>query len=138
MQLSNIYRNIDPDVILINSHGIPDTDPLHIPQYRIHRKNSTNKHTDGTAIAVKNTIPHKILDQFISDTLAVELDTTTGKLIIATLYQPPARPYIPILDFLQLFRRNTPVYMLADLNANKPFLGYRHNNATLLLCNRLN
>lgn len=126
--LSNIYRNIDPDIILINSHGIPENEPIHIPRYRIHRKNTTNTHTDGTAIAVKHDIPHKILDHFISDMLAIEINTATGKLIIATLYQPPARPYIPIPDFIQLFRRHTPVYMLADLNANHPTLGYRHSN----------
>ncbi|KAK4292901.1 hypothetical protein Pmani_034362 [Petrolisthes manimaculis] len=126
--LANIYRKIDPDIILINSHGIPDNKPLHLSQYRIHRKNTTNTHTDGTAIAIKHNIQHKIIDNFISDTLAVEIDTSTGKIIIATLYQPPARPYIPIPDFLQLFRRNTPVYMLADLNANHHFLGYRHTN----------
>lgn len=126
--LSNIYRNIDPDIILINSHGVPENEPLHIPMYRIHKKNSTNTHTDGTAIAVKHNIPHKILDHFISDMLAIEIDTTTGKLIIATLYQPPARPYIPSPDFIQLFRRHTPVFMLADLNANHPTLGYRHSN----------
>lgn len=126
--LSNIYRNIDPDIILINSHGVPHNEPLQIPRYKIHRKNTTNTHTDGTAIAVKHNIPHKILDDFISDMLAIEIDTTTGKLIIATLYQPPARPYIPAPDFIQLFRRQTPVYMLADLNANHPTLGYRHSN----------
>lgn len=59
----------------------------------------------------------------------MEIETTTGKIIIATLYQPPVRPYIPIPDFTQLFRRNIPVYMLADLNANHPSLGYTRSNA---------
>lgn len=126
--LLNTYTAIDPDIILINSHGLPDNETLHIPQYRVHRKNSSNTHTDGTAIAVKHNTPHRIIDTFISDTLAVEIDTTTGKIIIATLYQPPARPYIPTPDFIQLFRRNTPVYMLADLNANHPAFGYKRKN----------
>lgn len=128
LHLSNIYWNIDPDIILINSHGLKNNETIRIPQYRIHQKNTANTHTDGTAIAVKHTLPHKMLDTFISDTLAVEIDTTTGKIIIATLYQPPARPYIPTPDFLQLFRRNTPVYMIADLNANHQCLGYRQIN----------
>lgn len=126
--LLNTYKVIDPDIILLNSHGLPDNETLRIPQYRVHRKNTSNTHTDGTAIAVKHNIPHKILDTFISDTLAVEIDTTTGKIIIATLYQPPARPYIPTPDFIQLFRRNTQVYMLADLNAKHPAFGYRRSN----------
>lgn len=107
-----------------------NNETIRIPQYRIHQKNTANTHTDGTAIAVKHTIPHKIIDTFISDTLAVEINTTTGKIIIATLYQPPARPYIPTPDFLQLFRRNIPVYMISDLNANHQCLGYRRSNNT--------
>lgn len=48
--------------------------------------------------------------------------------IIATLYQPPAWQYIPIPDFIRLFRTRQPVNMIADLNANHPTLGYRTTN----------
>lgn len=48
--------------------------------------------------------------------------------MLSTLYQPPTRNYIPIPDFTTIFRRNIPVYMLADLNANHPILGYNHTN----------
>lgn len=86
-----------------------------------------NRH-DGTAIAIKHNIPHKIYDHFISDLLAIETDTSTGKIIIATLYQPPSRDFIPTPDFIELFRRNIPVYMAADLNANHPAFGYYSTN----------
>ena len=101
---------------------------MKIHGYHVHRRNTANTHTDGTAIAIRHNINYKLLDDFISDTLAIEVETTTGKIIIATLYQPPTRDFIPIPDFLQLFRRNIPVYMVADLNANHPTLGYRHTN----------
>ena len=101
---------------------------MKIHGYTVHRRNTTNTYTDGTAIAVKHSIHHKLIDDFISDTLAVEIETTTGKIVIATLYQPPARNYLPIPDFIHLFRRNSPVYMIADLNANHPTLGYRQTN----------
>lgn len=96
--------------------------------YTIHRKKHTNTHTDGTAIAIKYNIKHKVFDDFISDTIAVEVETNTGNILIATLYQPPARQYIPIPDFNNIFGRNIPVYMVTDLNANHYTLGYRHIN----------
>lgn len=126
--LSNIYRHFDPDVILINSHCIPDTYIMRIPSYNIIKKNTLNNPADGTAIAVKRNIKYKILDDFISDLIAIEIETTTGKIILATLYQPPARNFIPIPDIIRLFRRQTPVYMIADLNANHPCLGYNYTN----------
>ena len=46
------------------------------------------------------------------------------------MYQPPARNYIPIPDLTNIFRRNCPAYMIADLNANHPSLGYNHSNIT--------
>ena len=54
--LTNIYRNLDADVILLNSHGTPEHEPPKIPGYRTHTKNYTNRPQDGTAIAVKNSI----------------------------------------------------------------------------------
>lgn len=81
------------------------------------------------AIVVKQNIPHKIFD-FISDLVAVEINTSKRKIIIAALYQPPTRTYIPIPDFIQLFRQNCPVYLLADLNSNHPKVGYRHTNTS--------
>ena len=135
--LSNIYRNLQANVILINSHGTPEHLPLKISGYNTHTKNHTGRINDGTAIAVKNTIPHKIHDTYISDLLAVEIETNTGPveietntgpIILTTLYQPPARKYIPIPDFTQLFRQHVPVYMLADLDARHPTLGHRNRN----------
>lgn len=121
-ELTKIYSTQGPDVILLNSNGIKDSDSLKIYGYIVHRKNQTDSPHYGTAIAIKHNISYKLLDDFISDTLAVEIDTTTGKIIIFTLYQPPARQYIPTPDFITLFRRNIPVYMIADLMLTTPHL----------------
>lgn len=53
--LSNIYRNIDPEIILINSHCVSDEVPIKIAGYHIHKKNTLNNHSDGSAIAIKKT-----------------------------------------------------------------------------------
>ena len=126
--LSNTYRTLDPDVILINSHCLPEDTQMKIAGYYIHKKNTLNNPSDGSAIAIKRNIEYKLLDEFLSDLIAIEITTSTGKILIATLYQPPARNFIPTPDFMKLFRRNCPVYMIADLNANHPILGYNHTN----------
>ena len=77
---------------------------------------------------LKTPFPTKFHDTYISDLLAVEIQTNTGPVILTTLYQPPARDYLPIPDFTQLFRQHAPVYMLADLNARHPTLGHRDRN----------
>lgn len=135
--LSNTYRNIDPEIILINSHCIPDETKIKIAGYNIHKKNTLNNPSDGSAIAIKKHINYKLHDNFLSDLLAIEISTSTGNIIIATMYQPPARNYIPIPDFLTLFRRNIPVYFIGDLNANHPTLGYQHTNTKGRQINRL-
>ena len=44
------------------------------------------------------------------------------------MYQPPSRDYISTPDFFILFRRNCPVYMIADINANHHCFGYASSN----------
>ncbi len=62
ISLSNTYRIIDPDIVLINSHCLTDSSTMKIPGYNIHKKNSLNNPTDGTAIAIKKNLEYKIMD----------------------------------------------------------------------------
>lgn len=52
-ELRNTYREFDPDIILINSHGKPETDPIKIYTYNTYTSNKSGKANDGVAIAVK-------------------------------------------------------------------------------------
>ena len=126
--LSNTYRQLDPDIILINSHGLTDDSRLKIPGYRVHQTNLSNERHDGVAIAVKSRLRHRVDDDFISETLAVEIDTSDGPVAVATSYLPPRRPYLPHPDFLRLFRRRLPLLFAGDLNARHPDLGTRSTN----------
>lgn len=135
--LIHTYKSLNADIILINSHGVPDNKPLKIHGYTVHKKNNTNTHTDGTAIAIKHNIKYKLYDDYLSDMLAIEIESNTGNILISTLYQPPARQFIPIPDFLRIFRQNIPVYMLSDLNANHPTFNYRTTNTKGRQLNRL-
>ncbi len=65
ISLSNTYRIIDPDVILINSHCTHENTAIKIPGYNIHTKNTLNNTSDGTAIAIKKNIQYKLLDFFV-------------------------------------------------------------------------
>ena len=71
-----VYRTLNADIILINSHCLHDDESLTIPGYKVHKKNNLTNKSDGAAIAIKHSIKHKILDDFILDLMAVEIDTT--------------------------------------------------------------
>lgn len=55
------------------------------------------------------------------------METTLGDVIVATGYQLPRRPIIPFNSLLQIFRRQTLVLLLGDLNARHPVLGTQNN-----------
>lgn len=126
--LANTYRQLDPDIILINGHGLRDDARLKIPGYKIYQRNTNNEPMDGVAIAVRRNIRHRIEEDFLSETLAINTDTADGPLIIATSYLPPRRPFVPHPDFLRLLRRQSPVFIAGDLNARHPTLGYTTTN----------
>lgn len=126
--LSNTYRQFDPDIILINSHGLKDDTRLKIPGYRLYQSNASNEQMDGVAIALKTKLQHKIEDDFLSETLATTIETEDGPLTIATSYLPPRRPYIPHPDFMRLLRRQSPVFIAGDLNARHPTFGTTTTN----------
>lgn len=75
---------------------------------KIKKKKFTGNIQECTTIAKKNQIPYKIYDTFLSDWNVRQIE---APFIIVTIYQPRARPYLPTPDFLQLFRRNIPVYI---------------------------
>lgn len=81
------------------------------------RKKQTNTRSDGTAIAIPHGLAFRILDDFMSDLLGAEITTATGKVIVATLYQPSTRGILPVPDFVSLF----PVYVVSDLHCQPPF-----------------
>lgn len=122
--LSNTYRQYDPDIILINSHGLRDHSLIKIPGFKTHQRNLTGELMDGVAIAIKTNLRYKIMDDFISETLAIETDTSDGPIIIATTYLPPRRPYMPHPDIRLLLRRQSPVFIVGDFNARHPQLGH--------------
>ncbi|MPC80856.1 hypothetical protein E2C01_075449 [Portunus trituberculatus] len=68
------FLKSNPEIILINSHGITDTDPIKIPGYTVLKINSSGEQQNGSAIAIKKKHNHKLIDDFITNILAIHLD----------------------------------------------------------------
>ncbi len=63
-----------------------------IPGYKTNKSNTSESIADGSAIAVKYNIAHKLYDDYDKDVLAIEVDTTLGPQLIAITYLPPRTP----------------------------------------------
>ena len=126
--LINCYMEFNPDVIILNSHGLKSEETLKIKGYNIFKINSSEEINDGSAIAVKENIKYKIYDDYITDLIAIEILTETGPIIIGTTYIPPRRLFFPYPDIHKLSTNNTPTYLIGDLNAKHRILGDSRNN----------
>lgn len=91
-ELINKYIEENPDIILINSHGLIDNENIKIRGYTSYTKNIFNEYHDGTAVLIKQNIKHKIIDEFITNTVKIKIETTIGPISIATNYLPLRRP----------------------------------------------
>ena len=127
-ELSNTYLRLNHDIYLLNSTGITNNTRFKLYTYKTYQKNTANEQHAGIAIAIKQNIPHKLIDNFTDDTLAIQINTDIGPIIIATRYIPPRRNYIPIQDIHSLLQRPFPVYILGDLDLYHPIFGQTSTN----------
>lgn len=84
--LIDIYLEINPNVIPLNSHGVKQADSLKVFGYTTHKLNTNDEIHDGIAILVKNNIVHKIKDDFTTEILQITIKTTNGSNNIVTIY----------------------------------------------------
>ena len=117
--LKQHYEEISPDIILFAHTNIyPPLRPIKFHPYITYMHNTATIYS-GVAILIKPDIKHsKITHKFTGDTIAIQIETSLGPIIVATHYSPPSRGYIPISDLNWLSRHRTPTYLLADLNAH--------------------
>ena len=123
-ELYNTYISENPDVILLNSTGVRNQEKIKIFQYNVYQKNKYNEPRAGIAIAIKRNIKHKLIDDFQEDVLAIEIETSRGPVVLCTTYLPPRRQIFPYQDILKVARRNSPAYIIGDLNAKHPTLSH--------------
>ena len=128
-ELANVYKNLNPDIILINDTGKLEGTRIRIPSFDVHTRNTNDDGIHGgTAIAIRNNIKYQLHDDFETDLLAVTVETRQGPLTIATDYIPPRVGYINFIDYNHLLNRRYPVYLFGDLNARHSILGHSNNN----------
>ena len=113
---------------MLNSHGLKHNEELKIPGYKVHKINYAQSISDGSAIAIKFDINHKLYDDFDTDFLAVEVETSLGPIVIATTYLPPRRPFLPYTDMHRLLSNSIPTYILGDFNGRYTTFGNRDSN----------
>ena len=129
LSLANTYRKINPDIILINSHGNQNDDKIKIFNYNIIQSNSTGERSDGSAICIRRNIPYKIIDGLSQETIAIQIPIRHEQLTIGTFYSPPRRINLPVQDIIRLLNHNNPTLIAADMNAHSPFFGDTNHNA---------
>ena len=122
-ELTNLYMQTNPNVILLNSTGIKESERIKILNYNVYQKDKYNENNAGVAIAIKRDLIHQILDDFEEGVLAVKTDTTKEPMIVSMAYRPPRVVDFPLADVLKLVRKNMPVYILAKLNARNRIVG---------------
>ena len=117
INLINAYMQEKPDILLLNSHGLPNHELVKIPGYTCYyQHNRSGQLHAGVAIAVKRGIQHKIHDDFhFTDTLSVKLMTTLGPVNLATTYIPPREGCIIFPDLYKILRIPEPAYIVGDL-----------------------
>ena len=136
-ELFNIYSALNPDVLLLNSTGRKEYERIKIFGFNVHQRNIRNEDSAGIAVAIKKNIKYKIIDEAIQDIMAIEIETTTGPIVIGTSYVPPRSNEFPVQELTSLMRLNKPMYFMGDLNAHFGDAGYSRKNRNGRILNNL-
>ena len=129
--LTNAYQQIDPDIILINSHGLTtDHPPIKISNYITYSSNKLNQAHSGAAIAVKKNIQHSLHDNYDTDFLTITVQTKTGPLDLSTTYIPPRTGHLYAPDLFKILNSNRQSITIADFNARHPHFQHNDSNVT--------
>ena len=126
IQNTIIRENID--VVLLNEHGIRSGEEIKISSFNVYKKNTLNERRSGTAIGVRKSLVYRIREDYESDLLSIEIETSLGPIIIATAYIPPRVGFLQYPDYYRLFSFSKPVYFIGDLNARDRTLGHNNSN----------
>ena len=126
------YSKVNADVLLLADTGMEPTSKLKLHPYISYQtKNVPGTHA-GVAILIRPEIAHKVIrDPFYMDTIAVQIETTTGPIIVATCYQPPRFGFPPFGDLDWLANHQLPTYLLADLNCHHPSFPFHSRTSGL-------
>ena len=94
--LRRSFSAIDADVILLADTGLRNDNKMKFHPYISYQHSSTGQRYAGVGIFIKKNIQHSLVKRnFSHDTIAVQIETLTGPIIIATNYHRPSHTYLP-------------------------------------------
>ena len=122
--ISHLTEN-KPEIILFTSTSrTKEQGPIKIPFYNTFTTNKRNEAHAGCGVAIRIGINFRIMNTFFHDTIAAEIDTAHGPIIIATSYAPPRDRSLPEQDIEFIMRHQIPTIFAGDLNCRHSTFGY--------------
>ena len=121
--LINSYKQIDPYIMLLSSHGLTEEEALKMHEYTTHKVNTSNELQDGSVILVKTHINHKIEDNFFTDIIQITSETRKKNNIHCYYLSSPKKTLLTYTRLHELTSHTSPTYIIADSNAKHHILG---------------
>lgn len=110
--MRNTYQTLNPDIILVNSHGETNPRNIYIKRYTASLKNTFQEMHDGSAVLIKTNIKLKVKDEFLPNVTEVKLETPMGTIYINSSNIPPTKK--TLLTFPRL--PSTPIQQSCNLH----------------------
>ena len=108
------------DVALICETHLKETLAFSVPNYRVHRSDRLDGRGGGTAVLIKNSIPHMRIPRIDFRSLeetSVVVHGATGDLYLTAVYRPARNKIVPKELVALLERGGRPALVAGDLNA---------------------
>ncbi len=101
---------------------------MKIPGYKIHKINYIETLSDGSAIAIKCNIHHNLYNDFETDFLAVEIETSLGSIIVTRYLSTTKNSFLLYTDMHHLLSNIIPTYIMSDVNGRHNAFGNKDKN----------
>lgn len=129
-ELNQFVKSTDPDILLLSETHLSAKHKLHIPGYTIYRTHSstTKPFAAGTAIAIRQSIPHCNIVSLVQDTCeatCLSIKTQGDVVAFASFY---GRPKIDENHLTKLFSLESKVVVGGDFNARHTSWDTKDNN----------
>jgi hypothetical protein len=121
-ELRNQLQDLKIDVALFTETHLKSHMRLYIPKYHIHRNDRLDRNKGGTAVAVKEGIPHSNVDlpPLLSlEATGVSIPIGHTEMLLAYVYKSPLRAWRDA-DITDLLNLRTKSILACDLNARHP------------------
>jgi hypothetical protein len=119
------------DILSINETNLKPQQLFSFPGYNIFRNDRPDKQGGGVLLAIRDNIKcYELFNKTIEDneTIAVQIETPKGQLLIASIYIPPNVKLHHEL-FEHIYNLNNNCLILGDLNAALHSMGSKKTNA---------